>query len=220
MAQTGAEEENKSNPSDQDNPNRATDLWVEKYGDVLYRFALVRVQNPTVAEDLVQDTFVAALKSQDTFRKQASPQTWLVGILKHKIIDHYRYHYKTVSIEETTLSSTDDDNDGSSPKIPCKEWEITPEKIVEVKAFRETLNHCLDRLPEKSKLIFLMREADEIKSEEVCKVFNMTATNLWVTLHRVRNQLKNCLEKDSHVRGDRPLSICKWRINFSSPVLL
>lgn len=202
MPQAGAEEQNRSNRGSQDGSSRETDLWVEQYGDILYRFALVRVQNHSVAEDLVQDTFVVALKSQGSFRKQASPQTWLIGILKHKIIDHYRSNHKTVSIEATTASGsgTDDDSGNTSgTKIPvnqCKEWAVTPEKIVEDGAFRDTLNSCLDRLPEKSRQIFLMREADEIKSEEICKVFNLTPTNLWVTLHRIRNQLKNCLEKN------------------------
>jgi RNA polymerase sigma-70 factor (ECF subfamily) len=201
MPQAGAEEQNRSNQGNRDGTNRETDLWVEQYGDILYRFALVHLQNPSVAEDLVQDTFVVALKSQVSFRKQSAPQTWLIGILKHKIIDHYRSSHMTVSIEETTASDSDSDDISGNHglKIPvnqCKEWDVRPEKIVEDNAFRDTLNACLGHLPEKSKRIFLMREADDIKSEEICKVFNMTPTNLWVRLHRIRNQLKNCLEKN------------------------
>lgn len=167
--------------------------WVDEYGEILYRFALLRVGNPTVAEDLVQETFVAALKSQNSFRNQSSPQTWLIGILKHKILDHFRAQGKTISIEETTLSST---MDSPAPKIPVKEWSITPEKIVEESAFREILQNCLNRLPEKAKQIFLLREIDEVETGELCKIFGITPTNLWVMLHRIRNQLKSCLEKN------------------------
>lgn len=167
--------------------------WVEEYGNILYRFALLRVANPTVAEDLVQETFFAALKSQNYFRNQSSLQTWLVGILKHKIIDYFRFHSKTVSIEETTLFS---EIDSPVSKIPVKEWNITPEKIVENSAFRQTLQNCLERLPEKTRELFLMHELDEVESAELCKIFGITPTNLWVMLHRIRNQLKNCLEKN------------------------
>lgn len=199
MEQTEAGEQSRSNQVSNDGQNIVSDLWVEQYADILYRFALVRVQNPIVAEDLVQETFVAALKSQSAFRNRSSHQTWLIGILKHKIIDHFRSQNKTISIEETTLSDfkTEDVRSGSkAPKMPVREWNISPERIVEDIAFRETLQKCLDRLPEKAKQLFLMREADEVESAELCKIFGMTATNLWVTLHRSRNQLKNCLEKN------------------------
>ena len=194
MEQTEAGEQSRAVRLINHGQGMVTDRWVEQYADILYRFALVRVQNSAVAEDLVQETFVAALKSQNSFRRQSSQQTWLIGILKHKLIDHLRTRNTTVSIEETTLACGDPDD--PAPKIPVKEWDVTPEKIVEDSAFRETLQNCLDRLPAKAKEIFLMREADEVESAELCKIFNMTATNLWVTLHRIRNQLKNCLEKN------------------------
>lgn len=181
-----------------------SDLWVEQYADILYRFALVRVHNPTVAEDLVQETFVAALKSQNSFRNQSSHQTWLIGILKHKIIDHFRSQSKTISIEQTTLSDfkAEDDPAGSNAsKIPVKEWNVTPESMVEDIVFRETLQKCLDHLPEKAKQLFLLREADDVESAELCKIFDITPTNLWVTLHRIRNQLKNCLERNWFSHG-------------------
>lgn len=200
MEQTEAGEGTRSNPASSERQNIVSDLWVEQYADILYRFALVRVQNPTVAEDLVQETFVAALKSQSAFRNQSSPQTWLIGILKHKIIDHITAKNKTVSIEETTLSdfkTEDDPAENNSSKIPVREWdEFSPEKIAEELALGETLQKCLDRLPAKSKQLFLMREADDVESAELCKIFGISATNLWVTLHRIRNQLKHCLEKN------------------------
>ena len=64
--------------------------WVDLYGDQLYGYAYVRVQDRMVAEDLVQETFLAALAASDGFEGRSSEKTWLTAILKHKIIDHFR----------------------------------------------------------------------------------------------------------------------------------
>lgn len=64
--------------------------WVDRYGDTLFRFALARIGDPARAEDLVQETFLAALKPRRNFQQRSSPRTWLTAILKHKIIDHLR----------------------------------------------------------------------------------------------------------------------------------
>ena len=64
--------------------------WLENHGDVLYRMALVRVGKPDLAEDLVQETLLAAWQARDSFAGKSSESTWLVAILKRKIIDHFR----------------------------------------------------------------------------------------------------------------------------------
>ena len=199
MKQSEGEEQKQSDSIDNNGQNALFDLWVDDHSDVLYRFALVRVQNSTIAEDLVQDTFVAALKSIDSFRNQSSPKTWLIGILKHKIMDHFRSQKKTISLEETSFACLNADEESSGPrpqKILVKEWELSPEKIVEELSFRETLQNSLDHLPEQAKQLFLMREISEVESDELCKIFNVTTTNLWVMLYRIRNRLKSCLEKN------------------------
>ena len=66
------------------------ETWVDEHGDSLFRYALFRIQNGQVAEDLVQKTFLAALRGKDSFAGRSSVRTWLFGILKHKIIDHIR----------------------------------------------------------------------------------------------------------------------------------
>ena len=66
------------------------DHWVDAYGDYLYRCALQKVRDPAIAEDLVQETFLAALKSQKSFQGKASEKNWLVGILKNKVMDFWR----------------------------------------------------------------------------------------------------------------------------------
>lgn len=199
MKQAEGKEQKQSNSIDNDGQSVLTDLWVEEHADILYRFALARIQNPTVAEDLVQETFVAALKSLKSYHNQSSLRTWLIGILKHKIIDHFRSQRKTISLEETDFSCQNADEESNLPrrqKVSVNEWNISPEKIVEELSFRETLQKCLDHLPEKAKQLFLMREIDEVESVELCKIFNVTTTNLWVMLYRIRNRLKSCLEKN------------------------
>ena len=67
-----------------------SNLWVERYGDALYRYTLVRVKNPDSAEEIVQVALLAALQAQKTFAGRSTEKSWLFGILKHKILDHVR----------------------------------------------------------------------------------------------------------------------------------
>lgn len=62
--------------------------WLDAHGDALFRFALRRVQNESTAEDLVQETLLAAWSALERRSGESSERTWLVGILKHKIVDH------------------------------------------------------------------------------------------------------------------------------------
>ncbi|MHC4945232.1 MAG: RNA polymerase sigma factor, partial [Planctomycetota bacterium] len=64
--------------------------WVDEHGDALYRFAITRLKDPEAAEEIVQETFLAALKAKDSFKGRSSERTWLIGILKNKVIDHFR----------------------------------------------------------------------------------------------------------------------------------
>ncbi len=172
--------------------------WVELYADMMYRFALVRVKDPEAADELVQATFFAALKSQHTFAGKSSEKTWLFGILKHKIMDHFRNLKKNIS---TDLSSSDEsdrihfDSDGHMIPKPGK-WNIDPEKAAENNELAKALATCLKGLPEKFHKLFVLKEIDGLSSEEICKEFNIKPTNLWVILHRARNQLKLCLESN------------------------
>lgn len=177
-----------------------SDLWVDRYGDLLYRFALVRVKDPTAVEDLVQETFLAALRSAATFRGSSSEQTWLIGILKHKIIDHFRAGSRAPGAGETiSLDGLEETgpsfNINGMWKSPPRSWTLHFEKESERSALRSAMEGCLENLPEKTRRIFLLREMDEVETEELCKAFGITPTNLWVILHRARFQMRNCLEK-------------------------
>ena len=170
--------------------------WVDLYADTMYRFSLVRVKDPEAADELVQATFFAALKSQHTFAGKSSEKTWLFGILKHKIMDYFRSSKKHISIDPTSSEETDrihfDSTGYLSPK-PAN-WNIDPEKAAENSELAQVLASCLQGLPDKFHKLFVLKEIEGMSSEKICKEFDIKPTNLWVILHRARNRLKLCME--------------------------
>lgn len=170
--------------------------WVDRYGDLMYRYTLVRVKDQEAAEEIVQVTFFAALQATHTYAGRSSEKSWLFGILKHKIMDHFRDIKKNRSFD---LSPEDDpdpgeyDPTGGWKKIP-QNWRLDPEKSAVNQELTEKLALCLDGLSDKFRQIFVLKEIDGVSTEQICNEFNIKPTNLWVILHRARNQLKNCLE--------------------------
>jgi RNA polymerase sigma-70 factor (ECF subfamily) len=181
-----------------DNPEN----WVDEYGDFLYRYALSRVKDPTVAEDLVQETFLAALKARQNFRGRSTARTWMIAILKHKIVDYIRKKVreqvsdKVESLSDAAASESVDGSfsgDGQWKDRPAN-WMINPTKLYEQKEFIDILYGCLGELPERQAKAFMMREIDGLSTEEICKALNISATNSWVILYRARIWLRQCLE--------------------------
>jgi RNA polymerase sigma-70 factor (ECF subfamily) len=180
--------------------NHDPSTWVDEHGDALYRFALLRVKDPSVAEDLVQETFLAALKGLDGFKAGSSIRTWMVGILKHKIIDRFRRAKPEVlaadlaSMENETETDRLDraDHRHEAPSV----WHSDPDKLLDNKEFWKVLVACLDGLPETHRRAFSLREIDGLSGNEICKILSITSTNLWVILHRARGKLRNCLDNN------------------------
>ncbi|MEJ2719665.1 MAG: sigma-70 family RNA polymerase sigma factor [bacterium] len=181
-------------PSSERDPS----TWVDTHGDALYRFALISVKDPQVAEDLVQDTFIAGLEGLGSFKGGSSIRTWLIGILKHKVIDYFRKQAREVpsanldALEQRTEEDTFN-RLGQWRRLPGK-WRSRPDNLLEDKEFLGILARCLDDLPDAFRRAFSLREIDGLKSNEVCKILDITATNLWVILHRARVRLRDCLE--------------------------
>ena len=180
------------------------ETWVDLYGDFLYRFALSRVKDPAVAEDLVQETFLAALKSQSNFQGRSAARTWLIAIIKHKIVDYFRKQIREQAsdkVESLSDSMAADPiessfkNNGKWRHRPSK-WVVNPMKIYEQKEFMAVLYRCLSDLPERQAETFMMREIDGLSTEEICKALNISATNSWVMLYRARMWLRQCLENN------------------------
>lgn len=178
--------------------------WVERYGDYLYNFAIVRVNDPEKAEDLVQETFLAALKARENFQGKSTERTWLISILKRKIIDSYRkmYSSRTSSISEFEQDISDGDfyRDGEPFKGHWLEGKgphshsLLPEGDLEEEELIRVIQLCISLLPPNLAAAFVMKMIDEAESEEVCKELEITPSNLWVMLHRARLKMRKCLE--------------------------
>jgi len=172
------------------------DEWVDEHGDALYSYALSRLHNPATAEDVVQETFLAALQSKDRFSGRSSARTWLIGILKHKIIDLIRKESREQPLEEIeTMESPEEtffDKKGHWRVAPM-DWQVHPGKILEQKEFMTVLANCLSHLPERLHRLFVLRELEDQETEEICKVLEITPTNLWVMLYRARMRLRGCI---------------------------
>jgi RNA polymerase sigma-70 factor (ECF subfamily) len=175
--------------------------WVDQHGDALYRIALLRVGNAQLAEDLVQETFLAALKTPASIEGRSSERTWLVAILKRKIIDHYRQSWRMIDLPDegdadTVLDFfTEGERKGSwKPDSAPSDWGRDPEASLENKELREVLIHCINNLPAQMAAVFAMREVEGWPTDDICKEFSISASNLWVVLHRARARLRHCLD--------------------------
>lgn len=178
-----------SAPGDQD---------LQQYRSYLLRYALLQLRDPDLAEDVVQETLLAALEGRARFSGKSSHKTWLTGILKHKIIDVIRRKSR-----EQPLAAGDDDAetdaidalfepDGHWRQFPAN-WG-NPEKSLEDRKFWEVFELCSRLMPARTARVFMMREVMELTTEEICKELAITPTNLWVMLHRARLSLRECLE--------------------------
>lgn len=166
--------------------------------DYLLRFARLQLRNDAWAEDAVSETVLAALAKPQSFGNRSQLKTWLVGILKHKIVDAFRHHRREVC----GLDSTADDNADPLEAMnfdatghfsePPADWG-NPEQQINNRQFFEVLDACINKLPAAQGRLFLMREWLELSSEEICKELALTPTNLYVQLHRARLRLRECL---------------------------
>lgn len=169
--------------------------WVDSYGDQLFGYALARLRNRTLAEEAVQDTFVSAFAARAGFGGRSSEKTWLFGILKNKITDHFRKFGREVSLDaEAPDAEGDYGPEGGWAKPPADWSAATPSELAENGEFTRVLDDCLSKVPQKYAGVFTAREYDERPTEAICKDFGLSASNLWVILHRVRHELRKCLD--------------------------
>lgn len=177
--------------------------WVAEYGDMLYRYAVPRVNDSDLAKDLVQDTFLAAWRNAENYKGEASEKNWLFTILKNKIIDHYRKASTRLTDNLPESERGDDffdDNGHWVAEGAPKEWGIDYNSKIEKKEFYNILEKCKSRLKDIQNTVFSMKYLDGEDSEEICKALNITPSNYWVLLHRAKVQLRGCLEKNWFVQ--------------------
>lgn len=172
--------------------------WVDAHGDYLFNFAVGQVRDQGIAEDLVQETFLAALKARERFAGQCSERTWLVSILRHKIYDHLRKHCreKKYRVEPTAARLDDGDMDDAMLWLHDVAAEShSPSRRIELEEFRANLEQALGKLPPRIAQVFQLYEVEEKSNAEVCAQLDISESNLWVMLHRARKQLREHLEK-------------------------
>lgn len=166
----------------------------------LLRVARLQLRDSALAEDVVQDTLVAALAAQSGFSGKSSVKTWLTGILKHKIVDAIRRKQKA----PVPLSVLDDEgalDDFDALFKPSGSWDAPPADwgdpgaALDQREFFDVLELCLEQLPPQAGRVFVMREVMGLETDEICKELAITANNLWVILYRARVALRACLEK-------------------------
>lgn len=173
--------------------------WFEEHGDGLYRFSLLRVNDSTLAEDLVQETFLAALQSRSSFKGQSPIRGWLLGIMKHKIADHFRKEgrFKEIKNEYETEPEVKGQFGpfcwvkGYGPK----KWSNDPQETHLNKRFLSVVATCLKKLTPQQREVFVLREIEEYKSKEIENMLGITGNNIRVTLYRARVFLRSCIEK-------------------------
>jgi len=178
--------------------------WLEKHGDYLYRYALCRLRNPELAEEKVQETFVGALQTLERFQGRASERTWLTSILKRKIFDHFRKISRERAFdnglrEKASLDSLFD-RKGKWIAGPNK-WYWEPDRTLRQKEFCEIFHRCLSKIPDRMAQVFILREVDGHKGDEICALMGISPTNLGVILYRARMRLRRLMEIEWFGKG-------------------
>jgi RNA polymerase sigma-70 factor (TIGR02943 family) len=179
--------------------------WIKNYADYLFKHAFFKINNQEQAEDLVQETFLSAYKNKDSFKGEASEKTWLTRILKNKIIDFYRK--RAVESKAFDISSSNDDAffrdnenepyyDHWKPNAVPQALQLDGLQALEQRELSKQLVKCFGLLPEQWNQICQLKLIDHENTEEVCKIFNISSSNLWVILHRAKLQLRDCLQKN------------------------
>jgi RNA polymerase sigma-70 factor (ECF subfamily) len=182
--------------------------WLDHHGSALYRFALLRLRDAQKAEEVVQDTLVSALQARERFNGGASVRTWLIGILKHKIMDQFRHDAREAPLQSPDLVSADDElfveedffNSKGSWREKVSDWG-NPEDSLERSQLIAILQRCLDALPKRLGRLFMMREVMEESTETICQEMETSPTNVWTMLYRARMGLRQCLDQNGAGRA-------------------
>ncbi len=173
---------------------------LEAHRRYLLRVATLQLRDTALAEDVVQDTLVAAIQGEQGFSGKSSLRTWLTGILKHKVIDAIRQKTRAPVLAPIEDECRVDDfdalfDDSGHWENPPADWG-NPEAQLSEQQFFEVMQQCLEKLPPNTARVFVMREVMELETDEICMQLTITSNNLWVILHRARLALRQCLEQN------------------------
>lgn len=175
--------------------------WLDEHGDVLFGYACRRVKDRETAEELVQETLLAALEGRRRFAGRSTVRTWLVGILRNRIHQHRRKAAREAGQAsiDAELSEAVVDQEFN----PKGYWQDGPQRWPrggpqdpESAEFQAALEACLGQLPDRTREAFILSEQYGLSAEELCKVVDVSSTNhVYVMLHRARAALRQCLER-------------------------
>lgn len=168
--------------------------WVDKYSDYLFNYAIVRVSDRENAKDLISETFYSALKSKDSFKGNSSERTWLISILKNKIIDYYRKINSSKGKAEISMDLKSKEGKWLEERVADSN-ELSAQKMLENVELYDRVQQCLKKLDEKQVAIFRMKILEKIDTNSICKKFGVTPANVWVIVHRTRAYLAKCLDE-------------------------
>ncbi|TXK75528.1 sigma-70 family RNA polymerase sigma factor [Mesonia sp. K4-1] len=169
--------------------------WVDRYSDFLFNYTITRVNNRDIAKDLISETFLAGLKSMKNFKGEATERTWLVSILKRKIIDYYRKINSNKGKAEVKINYNNEGDDGDwlEEKVADHD-DITAEDNLMNDELKSTIFNCLSSLPKQQAKVFKMKTIDNYDTEVICNDLNISPSNLWVIIHRARKKMADCME--------------------------
>jgi len=171
-------------------------LWVDRYGDYLFRYANSRLRDANAAEEVVQETFLNGVRYQHQYSGKGAEQAWLLGILKRKIIDYVRKRNK-----QNQATPYEDDHDPTNQlfdekgnwKLAAIPWSKRPEENMESAELWKVVRECLAHLPPNQADVFVLSVMENMDSEEICQELSITPSNLWVRMHRARLGLAKCV---------------------------
>jgi RNA polymerase sigma-70 factor, ECF subfamily len=176
---------------------------VEQHQALMLRIASRYVRNPTVAEEVVQETWLGVLNGLQSFEGRASLKTWIFRILTNRAITRAQLEGRAVPFSGLGDAGPDEpavDPDRFRPEADRWPggWKCFPEPLPEARLLeRETLaliEDAIEELPERQRLVIAMRDVEGWSAEEVCETLAISEANQRVLLHRARSKVRRCLE--------------------------
>ncbi|KAA1261891.1 ECF RNA polymerase sigma factor SigH [Rubripirellula obstinata] len=169
--------------------------WLERHGDTLYAYAIRRVNSAEIAEELVQETFLGAIRNNAGFARDSSEETWLIGILRNKLVDHYRRKNRVESLASLAQSNGDtgDQTKGDPAGFRSSKTESDPASALEQEELKTVMRECIEDLPDLARQAFEFRILEHMETSEVCKLLGISSNNLAARMYRARMYVRDCL---------------------------
>ena len=177
---------------------------VERYNGSMLRLAASFVPSRAVAEEVVQDTWLAVLRGLPAFQGRASLRTWMFTILANRARTTGSREQRTIPVADAgpVVDASRFGPDGAW-SAPPEHWIEEAEDRIEAEKLGGLLKTAIDGLPGRQREVVLLRDVEGMSSAEVCDVLSISEANQRVLLHRGRGKLRQVLETELGSRGSR-----------------